>query len=129
MLVLIKYEFWRNYIDVLHRRHIPIYSVSSIFRSNQVFFRWYGRNYARCLRRITHFFVQNEVSRRLLSGIGVKENVTIVGDTRFDRVIDIHNAARPRKQRATTVSSSTTTDCSPPSIATPAWPTSAADLA
>lgn len=95
MLVLIKYEFWRNYIDVLHRRHIPIYSVSSIFRSNQVFFRWYGRNYARCLRRITHFFVQNEVSRRLLSGIGVKENVTIVGDTRFDRVIDIHNAARP----------------------------------
>ena len=95
MLVLIKYEFWRNYIDVLHRRHIPIYSVSSIFRPNQVFFRWYGRNYARCLRRITHFFVQNEVSRQLLSGIGVKENVTIVGDTRFDRVIDIHNAARP----------------------------------
>ncbi len=95
MLVLIKYEFWRNYIDVLHQRHIPIYSVSSIFRPNQVFFRWYGRNYARCLRRITHFFVQNEVSRQLLSGIGVKENVTIVGDTRFDRVIDIHNAARP----------------------------------
>lgn len=95
MLVLIKYEFWRNYIDVLHRRHIPIYSVSSIFRPNQLFFRWYGRNYARCLRRITHFFVQNEVSRQLLSGIGVKENVTIVGDTRFDRVIDIHNAARP----------------------------------
>ena len=95
MLVLIKYEFWRNYIDVLHRRHIPIYSVSSIFRSNQVFFRWYGRNYARCLRRITHFFVQNEVSRRLLATIGVKDNVTIVGDTRFDRVLDIHRAARP----------------------------------
>ena len=95
MLVLIKYEFWRNYIDVLHRRHIPIYSVSSIFRSNQVFFRWYGRNYARCLRRITHFFVQNEVSRRLLATIGVADNVTIVGDTRFDRVLDIHRAARP----------------------------------
>ena len=95
MLVLIKYEFWRNYIDVLHRRHIPIYSVSSIFRSNQVFFRWYGRNYARCLRRITHFFVQNEVSRRLLATIGVTDNVTIVGDTRFDRVLDIHRAARP----------------------------------
>ena len=95
MLVLIKYEFWRNYIDVLHRRHIPIYSVSSIFRSNQVFFRWYGRNYARCLRRITHFFVQNEVSRRLLATIGVTDYVTIVGDTRFDRVLDIHRAARP----------------------------------
>lgn len=90
----IKYEFWRNYIDVLHRNRIPVYSVSSIFRPKQIFFRWYGRNYARVLQRMTHLFVQNESSRELLAQIGVN-HVTIVGDTRFDRVIDIRNAAKP----------------------------------
>lgn len=90
----IKYEFWRNYIEVLYRRNIPVYSVSSIFRENQIFFRFYGRKYARCLNRMTHLFVQNERSRELLSTIGVTA-VTVVGDTRFDRVIDIMHAARP----------------------------------
>lgn len=90
----IKYEFWRNYIEVLYKQHIPVYSVSSIFRPDQVFFRWYGRKYARCLGRMTHLFVQNEASRTLLAGIGV-DRVTVVGDTRFDRVIDIMRAARP----------------------------------
>ena len=95
MAFFIKYEFWRNYIDVLSKKSIPVYSVSSIFRPGQIFFRWYGRKYARCLRRITHFFVQNERSVELLRTIGVQDNVTIVGDTRFDRVIDIRNAAKP----------------------------------
>ena len=95
MAFFIKYEFWRNYIDVLSKKSIPVYSVSSIFRPGQIFFRWYGRKYARCLRRITHFFVQNERSVELLHIIGVQDNVTIVGDTRFDRVIDIRNNARP----------------------------------
>lgn len=95
MAFFIKYEFWRNYIDILSKKSIPIYSVSSIFRPGQIFFRWYGRKYARCLRRITHFFVQNERSVELLRTIGVQDNVTIVGDTRFDRVIDIRNNARP----------------------------------
>ena len=95
MAFFIKYEFWRNYIDVLSKKSIPVYSVSSIFRPGQIFFRWYGRKYARCLRRITHFFVQNERSVELLHIIGVQDNVTIVGDTRFDRVIDIRNAAKP----------------------------------
>ena len=90
----IKYEFWRNYIEVLYKRGIPCYSVSSIFRENQIFFRPYGRGYARCLSRMTHLFVQNEISRRLLEGIGVT-NVDVVGDTRFDRVLDIRNAAKP----------------------------------
>lgn len=90
----IKYEFWRNYIDVLYHQHIPIYSVSSIFREKQIFFRWYGKKYARCLNRITHLFVQNEHSRKLLAQIGVTA-VSVVGDTRFDRVIDIMNAAQP----------------------------------
>ena len=90
----IKYEFWRNYIEVLYKRGIPCYSVSSIFRENQIFFRPYGRGYARCLSRMTHLFVQNETSRRLLEGIGVT-NVDVVGDTRFDRVLDIRTAATP----------------------------------
>lgn len=90
----IKYEFWRNYIEALHREGIPSYSVSSIFRPEQIFFQWYGRSYANVLRRMTHLYVQNETSRSLLSTIGVKE-VTVVGDTRFDRVIDIQRAAKP----------------------------------
>ncbi len=90
----IKYEFWRNYIDVLHRQRIPVYSVSSIFRPNQIFFRWYGRRYARVLQRLTHLFVQNEASRQLLATIGVTQ-VSVVGDTRFDRVIDIQSEAKP----------------------------------
>lgn len=90
----IKYEFWRNYIEVLHKRDIPSYSVSSIFREGQIFFRWYGRGYARVLHRMSHLYVQNEASRQLLQTIGV-EHVTVVGDTRFDRVIDIRNAAKP----------------------------------
>ncbi len=90
----IKYEFWRNYIEVLHKRGIPSYSVSSIFREGQIFFRWYGRGYARVLHRMTHLYVQNETSRQLLSQLGVN-HVTVVGDTRFDRVIDIRNAAKP----------------------------------
>lgn len=89
----IKYEFWRNYIDVLHRNHIPVYSVSSIFRPDQIFFRWYGRNYARVLHRIDHFYVQNEQSKQLLASIGINQ-VTVVGDTRFDRVVDIRKAAK-----------------------------------
>lgn len=90
----IKYEFWRNYIEVLYKQRIPVFSVSSIFRPEQVFFKWYGRKYARCLNRMTHLYVQNESSKSLLASIGV-EAVTVVGDTRFDRVIDIMRAAKP----------------------------------
>ena len=90
----IKYEFWRNYLDTLHRAGVPTYRVSSIFREGQIFFRWYGRGYAQVLHHLTHLYVQNEHSRQLLKGIGV-DQVTVVGDTRFDRVIDIRNAAKP----------------------------------
>ncbi|MCR5779421.1 MAG: 3-deoxy-D-manno-octulosonic acid transferase [Bacteroidaceae bacterium] len=97
MLFLIKYEFWQNYLKGCRKRGIPVYSVSSIFRTNQVFFRWYGRlaGYTKVLNTITHFFVQNQQSQELLATLGHTENVTIVGDTRFDRVLDIRNAAKP----------------------------------
>ena len=88
MAFFIKYEFWYNYLHILKHRHVPVYSVSSIFRPGQVFFKWYGRQYGRVLNCFTHFFVQNEVSKQLLAKIGIT-NVTIVGDTRFDRVMQI----------------------------------------
>lgn len=89
----IKYEFWHHYIDELHRVGVPVYSVSSIFRNDQIFFRPYGRGYARVLHHFNHFFVQNEASRRLLNSLGVTQ-VSVTGDTRFDRVIDIRNQAK-----------------------------------
>lgn len=88
MAFFVKYEFWKNYLGELHRRQIPAYSVSSIFRPNQIFFRWYGICYRDVLKCFTHLFVQNEESVRLLEKIGVTAT-TIVGDTRFDRVLDI----------------------------------------
>lgn len=93
MAFFIKYEFWYNYLHILKYRKVPVYSVSSIFRSEQVFFKWYGRSYGRVLHCFTHFFVQNEISRQLLAKIGINE-VTVVGDTRFDRVLQIKEAAK-----------------------------------
>ena len=93
MAFFIKYEFWYNYLHILKHRHVPVYSVSSIFRPDQVFFKWYGRQYGRVLNCFTHFFVQNEQSKDLLNKIGLT-NVTIVGDTRFDRVLQIKEAAK-----------------------------------
>lgn len=89
----IKYEFWSNFLHILKHRNIPTYSVSSIFREDQVFFKWYGRSYAGVLKCFTRFFVQNEESKRLLEGIGITA-VDVVGDTRFDRVLQIKEAAK-----------------------------------
>jgi len=94
MAFFIKYEFWYNYLHILRHRAVPVYSVSSIFRPDQVFFRWYGRQYAHVLRCFKKFFVQNEESKDLLARIGITE-VEVVGDTRFDRVITIKNLAKP----------------------------------
>ena len=93
MAFFIKYEFWYNYLHILKYRKVPVYSVSSIFRPEQVFFKWYGRSYGRVLHCFTHFFVQNEISRQLLAKIGINE-VTVVGDTRLDRVLQIKEAAK-----------------------------------
>ena len=93
MAFFIKYEFWSNFLHILKHRNIPTYSVSSIFREDQVFFKWYGRSYAGVLKCFTRFFVQNEESKRVLEGIGIKD-VDVVGDTRFDRVLQIKEAAK-----------------------------------
>ena len=93
MAFFIKYEFWYNYLHILKHRQVPVYSVSSIFRPEQVFFRWYVRQYSRVLKCFTRFFVQNEQSRELLAKLGITE-VDVVGDTRFDRVLQIRDAAK-----------------------------------
>ena len=93
MAFFIKYEFWYNYLHILKHRNVPVYSVSSTFRPDQVFFKWYGRQYGRVLNCFTHFFVQNEQSKQLLAKIRIT-NVSVVGDTRFDRVLQIKEAAK-----------------------------------
>ena len=93
MAFFIKYEFWYNYLHILKHRGIPTYSVSSIFRDGQIFFRWYGKQYGKVLKCFTHFFVQNEKSRELLASIGITD-VSISGDTRFDRVLEIKELAK-----------------------------------
>jgi len=85
MVFFIKYEFWFNYINELYKRVIPIYLVSTIFRPNQYFFKWYGAWGRKHLRMIEHFFVQDNQSATLLKFIN-PERITITGDTRFDRV-------------------------------------------
>lgn len=93
MAFFVKYEFWKNYLVELNRKSIPVYSVSSIFRDNQIFFRWYGASYRNVLKQFTHLFVQNEYSVSLLEKISVR-NTTVVGDTRFDRVLEICRQAK-----------------------------------
>ncbi len=88
MALFIKYEFWGNYLQELRRRAIPTYIISSIFRPSQIFFKPWGGMFRSMLRCYTHIFVQDDNSMRLLSDIGVY-NVSVAGDTRFDRVTDI----------------------------------------
>ena len=81
----IKYEFWFNYIQELKKQNIPTYSVSSIFRNGQWFFK--SKWFAKQLHNINHFFVQDESSKILLNSIGLY-NITVIGDTRFDNVFE-----------------------------------------
>lgn len=83
----IKYEFWFNHIAEAQRKHVPVYNVSGIFRSNQIFFKWHGAFFRKSLRHFKWFFVQNEESLKLLHSIQIA-NVTVTGDSRYDRVLD-----------------------------------------
>lgn len=93
MAIFVKYEFWGNYLSTLARRGIATYIISSIFRPGQIFFRPWGGLFRRMLTSFTHLYVQDERSRRLLAEIGV-DNVTVAGDTRFDRVTTIRAKGR-----------------------------------
>lgn len=93
MVFFVKYDFWFNYIHEIHRREIPLYFLSALFRPGQHFFRWYGGWFRRHLRMVDHFFVQNAESAELLTAAGAGR-CTVTGDTRFDRVFAI--AAHPK---------------------------------
>ena len=93
MVIFIKYEFWGNYLTELHKRSIPTYIVSAIFRNNQIFFKPYGGMFRRMLKYYEHLFVQDKASEELLKSIGV-DSVTVAGDTRFDRVAEIASQAK-----------------------------------
>lgn len=88
MVFFIKYEFWPNYLNELKKQNIPTYLISGIFRENQAFFKWYGGFYRKALTTFNHFFVQNDASKKLIQQLGFT-NVTVSGDTRFDRVVSI----------------------------------------
>lgn len=89
----VKYEFWYNYLRILHEKQIPVISFSAIFRPNQIFFKWYGGFYRNILTYFDHIFVQNQASLKLLQNIDI-QHVTVGGDTRFDRVKQIAEARK-----------------------------------
>jgi len=93
MAFFIKYEYWHYYLDELEIHQIPTFSISSIFRPNQLFFKPQGEFYKNILEKFDHFFVQNAISKKLLNEINLK-NVTVSGDTRFDRVWKICSQAK-----------------------------------
>lgn len=90
--IFVKYEFWYNFIHGLYQREIPVYLISSVFRPNQMFFKPWGNVFKKILHYYTHIFVQDNESKRLIQNQGLK-NVTVMGDTRMDRVIKIKENA------------------------------------
>jgi 3-deoxy-D-manno-octulosonic-acid transferase len=85
LVIFIKYDFWYYYLSETNRLGIPLLLVSGIFRSNQLFFKWYGAFYRTILKQFRYLFVQDAVSESLLQQIGIKQ-VQVAGDTRYDRV-------------------------------------------
>lgn len=96
MVFFIKYEYWYNVLSVLNKKGIPVYFVSTIFREDQLFFKWYGKWYREMLKKANHFFLQNESSAKLLDTINISD-YSINGDTRFDRVANILKNVKPLK--------------------------------
>jgi 3-deoxy-D-manno-octulosonic-acid transferase len=93
MAIFIKYEFWYNFVSALYTKNIPVYMVSAIFRKSQIFFKWYGMDMRKLLKRYACICVQDHVSANLLKSIDIT-NVAICGDTRFDRVLDVQKQAK-----------------------------------
>lgn len=88
LVIFVKYEIWPNYLKILKEKQVPTLLISAIFTKEQVYFKWYGEILRKALQTFTHFFVQDENSVALLESIKLK-NVTLSGDTRFDRVTEI----------------------------------------
>ncbi|HEY5462647.1 MAG TPA: glycosyltransferase N-terminal domain-containing protein [Hanamia sp.] len=89
LVLWVKYEYWHYYLQEIKRKKIPLLMISGVYRSNQIFFKWYGNFYRNMLNCFTHFFVQNEDSKTELQFLISEEKITVSGDTRCDRVINI----------------------------------------
>jgi len=89
LVLWVKYEYWHYYLHEIKRRNIPLLLISGVYQSNQIFFRWYGRFYRKMLECFSHFFVQNISSKNQLQKLIAEEKVSVSGDTRCDRVINI----------------------------------------
>ena len=95
IVLWVKYDYWYYFLAELKKRKIPLLLISGIFREDQPFFKWYGRLHRYMLECFTHLFVQTDASRLLLRGLRLTENVSVSGDTRFDRVIEIAGVGEP----------------------------------
>lgn len=95
LAIFVKYEFWHYYLSELKKRNIETILVSGIFRSTQPFFQWWGGFYKNMLLKFSHLFVQNQTSAQLLASINIQNNVTVCGDTRFDRVLEMAEQWQP----------------------------------
>jgi 3-deoxy-D-manno-octulosonic-acid transferase len=95
LVLWVKNNYWFYYLQELKKKNIPVLLVSGVFREDQPFFAWYGRIYRLILPFFNHFFVQSEASKKLLGTLGISTNVSIAGDTRFDRVIEIAGQFKP----------------------------------
>lgn len=89
LVIFVKYEFWYYYLKCIKQNNIPLLLISALFRENSVFFKWYGGLQRKMLSFFDHLFVQNKTSKNLLDNIGLTDDSSICGDTRFDRVIEI----------------------------------------
>lgn len=95
LVIFVKYEFWYYYLKKIKYREIPLILVSALFWKEMSFFKWYGAMQRKMLSRFDHLFVQDQISKQLLDDIGLSPITSISGDTRFDRVIDIAESAKP----------------------------------
>jgi len=89
IVLWIKYEYWYYHLTAICDRKIPLLLISGIFRPDQPFFKSYGSLHRKMLACFTHFFVQTSDSKNLLNAVGFNQEVTVSGDTRFDRVVQI----------------------------------------
>ncbi len=127
MAIFVKYEFWPAYLRELKKQGVPAYSISAIFRPGQIFFRWYGKWYLSVLRCLSHIYVQDEESLELLKRHGVTQ-VSVAGDTRFDRVMDVKSGLKEDDPRLIPVAQFTE-GCERVIVAGSTWPKDEALLA
>jgi 3-deoxy-D-manno-octulosonic-acid transferase len=95
LVIFVKYEFWHFYLSELKKQSIPAILVAGIFRQTQPFFRWWGFFHRNMLHCFNHLFVQNEASQHLLESVGLAGKISVCGDTRFDRVVELADSPKP----------------------------------